>query len=119
MRRFKVNLYQGIFPERRIFIMSGNKGNGGFALFCCFIALGVSAVIAFITYLLPLVSDSIVIGGDVMNILGIIFEVSSLVGLGFGAFAFAARRGFIVKLLTTIFVLVFLVAVVLAIIGII
>ncbi len=98
--------------------MSGNKGNGGFALFCCFIALGVSAVIAFITYLLPLVSDSIVIG-DVMNILGIIFEVSSLVGLGFGAFAFAARRGFIVKLLTTIFVLVFLVAVVLAIIGII
>lgn len=54
-----------------------------------------------------------------MNILGIIFEVSSLVGLGFGAFAFAARRGFIIKLLTTIFVLVFLVAVVLAIIGII
>lgn len=99
--------------------MGGNKGNGGFALFCCFIALGVSAVIAFITYLLPLVSDSIVIGSDVMNVLDIVLKVSSLVGLGFGAFAFAARRGFVVKLLTTIFVLVFVVAIVLAIIGII
>lgn len=99
--------------------MSGNRESGGFALFCCFIALGVSAVIAFITYLLPLVSDGIVIGGGVMNVLDIVLKVSSLVGLAFGAFAFAARRGFIVKLFTTIFVLVFVVAIVLAVIGII
>ena len=99
--------------------MGGNKGNGGFALFCCFIALGVSAVIAFITYLLPLVSDSIVIGGDVMNVLGIVLKVSPLVGLGFGAFAFSARSGKLVKFLTAIFVLVFVVAIVLAIVGII
>ena len=96
--------------------MGNNKGNGGFALFCCFIALGVSAVIAFITYLLPLVSD-IAIGDNVMNILDLVLKISSLVGLGFGAFAFAARRGFVVKLLTTIFVLVFVVAIVLAVIG--
>ena len=81
-------------------------------------ALGVSAVIAFITYLLPLVSD-IAIGDNVMNILDLVLKISSLVGLGFGAFAFAARRGFVVKLLTTIFVLVFVVAIVLAVIGII
>ena len=96
-----------------------HKGNGGFALFCCFIALGVSAVIAFITYLLPLVSDSIVIGSKVMNILDLVFKIASLVGLSFGAFAFAARRGKFVKLLTTIFVLVFVVAIVLVVVGII
>ncbi len=93
--------------------MGRNSGNGGFALFCCFIALGVSAVIAFITYLLPLISDSFVIGGSVMNILDIILKVSSLVGLGFGAFAFAARRGKLVKFLTVIFVLIFVVAIIL------
>ncbi len=98
--------------------MGRDNGNGGFALFCCFIALGVAAVIAFITYLLPLVSDSIVIGGDVMNIMDIVFKVAALVGLAFGAFAFASRRGFIVKILTAIFVLVFVVAIVLVIVGI-
>lgn len=98
--------------------MGNNKENGGFALFCCFIALGVSAVIAFITYLLPLVSDSIVIGSKVMNI-DLVFKIASLVGLSFGAFAFAARRGNFVKLLTTIFVLVFVVAIVLVVVGII
>ena len=54
-----------------------------------------------------------------MNILEIILKVSSLVGLSFGAFAFAARRGAIVKLLTAIFVMVFIVAIVLGIMGII
>ena len=98
--------------------MRENKGSGGIALLFCFIALGVSAAIAFITYLLPLVSDRIVIGGEVMNILEIILKVSSLVGLSFGAFAFAARRGAIVKLLTAIFVMVFIVAIVLGIMGI-
>lgn len=99
--------------------MGENKGNGGFALFFCFIALGVSAVIAFITYLLPLVSENIVVGSETMNILELILKISSLIGLGFGAFAFAARRGALVKLLTAIFVLVFVVAIVLAIVGII
>ena len=48
--------------------MRENKGSGGIALLFCFIALGVSAAIAFITYLLPLVSDRIVIGGLVRAI---------------------------------------------------
>lgn len=99
--------------------MVKNKGNGGFALFCCFIALGVSAAIAFITYLLPLISDNIVIGSEVMNVLELVFKVSSLIGLSFGAFAFVARRGGIVRFLTVIFVLVFVIAVILEIIGII
>lgn len=99
--------------------MVNNKGNGGFALFCCFIALGVSAAIAFITYLLPLINGSIVIGSEVMNVLEIIFKVSSLIGLSFGAFAFAARRGGVVRFLTIIFVLVFIIAIILEIVGII
>lgn len=99
--------------------MNDNRANGGFALLCCFIALGVSAAIAFITCLLPLISDSIVIGSDVLNVLGIVLNVSSLAGLGSGAFAFAGRRGTLVKLLTTVFVLVFVVAIVLGIVGII
>lgn len=95
------------------------KNNGGFALFFCFIALGISAVIAFITYLLPLISEDIVVGGNVMSILDIILKVSSLLGLAFGAFAFASRRGWVIKLLTVLFVLVFIVAIVLVIVGII
>ena len=90
----------------------GNRENGGFALFCCFIALGVSAVIAFITYLLPLVS-SVNIGDDVMNILEIVFNVSTLVGVSSGALAFARRCGKLIKILTALFVLVFVVAIVL------
>lgn len=94
------------------------KGNGNFALFCCFIALGVSAVIAFITYLLPLVSN-VSVGDSAMNILGIILNVATLVGVACGALAFAARRGKLIKILTAIFVLVFVVAIVLNILNII
>ena len=72
--------------------MGDKKGNGGFALLCCFIALGVSAVIAFITYLLPIVSD-VTVGVNVMNILDIVLSVVTLLGLAFGAFAFAGRHG--------------------------
>lgn len=57
--------------------MGDKKGNGGFALLCCFIALGVSAVIAFITYLLPIVSD-VTVGDNVMNILDIVLSVVTL-----------------------------------------
>ena len=92
------------------------SGNGGFALFCCFIALGVSAVIAFINYLLPQISD-VSLGDNVMEILGIVFNVSTLVGLGAGALAFAKRRGLLIKILTAVFVLVFVVAIVLRICG--
>ena len=91
-------------------------GNGGFSLFCCFIALGVSAVSAFITYLLPLVSDA-EIGDGVTGVIGIIFQVSTLVGVSFGALAFARRRGLFIKILTAVFVLVFVVAIVLNICG--
>ena len=91
----------------------GKNGNGGFSLFCCFIAFGVAAVIAFITYLLPLVSDSITIGSEAMNIMDIIFNVAALVGLTFGALAFAGRRGMLIKVLTGVFVLVFVVAIIL------
>ena len=86
--------------------MGDKKGNGGFALLCCFIALGVSAVIAFITYLLPIVSD-VTVGDNVMNILDIVLSVVTLLGLAFGAFAFAGRHGGFVKVLTALFVLVF------------
>lgn len=88
------------------------KGNGSFALFCCFVALGVSAVLAFITYLLPLISSAS-ISDDAINIMGIILNVSTLVGVSCGALAFAARRGKLIKLLTALFVLVFVVAIVL------
>ena len=85
-----------------------NKENGGFALFCCFAALGVAAVIAFITYLLPLVAD-VSLGDKTMGILQLVLM---------GAFAFAGRHGALVKILTVIFVLVFVVAIVLSIVGI-
>lgn len=88
------------------------KGSGGFALFCCFISLGVSAVIAFITYLLPLISD-MTADSNAMGIMGIILNVSTLVGVSCGALAFAERHGKLIKILTAIFVLVFVVALVL------
>ncbi len=87
-------------------------GNGGFSLFCCFIALGVSAVLAFITYLLPLVS-SVEVGDKATNVLGIILNISTLVGVSFGALAFSKRRGLLIKILTAVFVLVFVVAIIL------
>ncbi len=89
-----------------------DRGNGGFALFCCFIALGVSAVIAFITYLLPLVSD-VAIGDTAMSVLEIILNVSTLAGVACGAFAYAQRSSKLVKILTASFVFVFVVAIVL------
>lgn len=98
--------------------MGDKKGNGGFALLCCFISLGVAAVITFIAYLLPLISSDITVGGDVMNILDLVCKIVSLIGLAFGAFAFAGRRGAFVKALTAIFVLVFAAAIVLVIVGI-
>ncbi len=96
--------------------MGDKKGNGGFALLCCFIAFGVAAVIAFILYLLPLVSD-VTVGSNVMDILSLIFTIASCVGLAFGALAFAGRHGGFVKVLTAIFVLVFIAAIVLIVVG--
>ena len=98
--------------------MGDKKGNGGFALLCCFVALGVAAVITFITYLLPLISTDIAVGGDVMKILDLVCKIVSLIGLAFGAFAFAGRHGGFFKVLTAIFVLVFVAAIVLVIVGI-
>ena len=89
-----------------------SNGNGGFALFCCFIALGVSAVIAFITYLLPLISD-VTASSNAIGIMEIILNVSTLVGVSCGALAFAQRHGMLIKILTVIFVIVFVVALVL------
>lgn len=99
--------------------MKNNNESGGFALLCCFLALGLSAVIAFITYLLPLINSGIEVNGNVIDILNFIFKISALVGLSAGALAYAARRGYIVKILTALFVLVFAVAIILNIIGII
>lgn len=98
--------------------MEKKGGNGGFALLCSFIALGVAAIIAFITYLLPLIGAGISIGDNVMNVLDLIFKAAALIGLSFGAFAFAARRGGFVKFLTALFVLVFILAIIFVIIDI-
>ena len=94
-----------------------NKGNGGFALCCCFAALGVAAVIACITSLLPLVAD-VSLGDKTMGILQLVLMIVMFIGVLFGAFAFAGRHGALVKILTVIFVLVFVVAIVLSIVGI-
>ena len=98
--------------------MGDKKGNGGFALLCCFIALGVSAVIAFITYLLPIVSD-VTVGDNVMNILDIVLSVVTLLGLAFGALVFPGTPGGFIKVLTALFVLAVVVAYVLMIVRII
>lgn len=93
-----------------------DKNNGGFALLACFIALGASAVIAFITYLLPLAG---VEGADgVLGVLQIILQISLFIGVVFGAFAFAGRRGLITKILLFAFVTVFAAAIILGIINI-
>ncbi len=99
--------------------MSKNNGNGGFALFLCFGALGVAAVIAFITYLLPLCGVEVLEpGSKVAEILKLVLQVVLFLGVLFGAFAFAGRHGVLVKILTAIFTIVFLVAIVLYIINI-
>ncbi len=99
--------------------MSKNNGNGGFALFCCFAALGIAAVIAFITYLLPLCGvEAFEPGSKTAEIIQLVFQIVLFLGVLFGAFAFAGRHGVLVKILTAIFVLVFVAAIVLNIVGI-
>ena len=99
--------------------MSKNNGNGGFALFCCFAALGIAAVIAFITYLLPLCGvEAFEPGSKMAEIIQLVFQIVLFLGVLFGAFAFAGRHGVLVKILTAIFVLVFVAAIVLNIVGI-
>ncbi len=96
--------------------MSDNSKKSGLvsiSSFACFIALGVSAVLAFITYLLPLAVESFSLGENVVSILQLISQISSLIGLGFGALGFAATHGKLAKFLTFLFVLVFIVAIVL------
>ena len=99
--------------------MSKNNGNGGFALFCCIAALGIAAVIAFITYLLPLCGvEAFEPGSKTAEIIQLVFQIVLFLGVLFGAFAFAGRHGVLVKILTAIFVLVFVAAIVLNIVGI-
>lgn len=89
---------------------------GFIAGFGCFIAFGVAAVVCFINYLLPLIAN-VTIGDTAWSVLNLIFEIAALIGLGFGALSFASSRGKLVKILTGIFVLVFIVAIVLAILA--
>lgn len=90
---------------------------GFIAGFGCFIAFGVAAVVCFINYLLPLIIVDVNIGDTAWSVLNLIFEIAALIGLGFGALSFASSRGKLVKILTGIFVLVFIVAIVLAILA--
>ncbi len=81
----------------------------------CFIALIVAAVVAFVTYLLPLISDA-QLGDSVMNILTVVYNVAALIGLCFGALSFASARGKLAKFLTFLAVAIFIAAIVLMII---
>ncbi len=92
-----------------------DKNNGNFALLACFIALGASAIIALITYLLPLAGVDV--AGSVLNVLQIILQIAMFVGIVFGAFAFASRRGLVTKILLFAFIAIFAVAIVLGIIN--
>lgn len=94
----------------------GDKKGGGIALLCCFIALGVAAVIAFITYLLPACGVSV--SSTVTDVLDLVFKIVTLIGLVLGAFAYARRHGKIIKILTAIFALIFVVAIILVIVNI-
>ena len=76
-------------------------------------------MIAFITYLLPLCGvEAFEPGSKTAEIIQLVFQIVLFLGVLFGAFAFAGRHGVLVKILTAIFVLVFVAAIVLNIVGI-
>ena len=92
---------------------------GQIAGFICFLALGVAAVIAFVAYLLPLVinvdPDSALY--KVIGVFETILPIVSLVGLVFGAFSFAANHGLVVRILLGVFIVVFIAAIIMLILG--
>lgn len=62
-----------------------------FVRICSYIALVLAAVLIFINNLLPLIG--IEIQGLFFNILGLIKDIALLIGIAFGAFAFARAHG--------------------------
>ncbi len=58
---------------------------------CSYVALVLAAVLIFINNLLPLIGISI--SGQFFNILGLIKDIALLIGISFGAFAFARAHG--------------------------
>ena len=58
---------------------------------CCYIALILAAVIIFVNNLLPLCGINV--SGPVMKALATVRDIALLIGIVFGAFAFARSKG--------------------------
>ncbi len=58
---------------------------------CCFIALLLAAVLIFINNLLPLCG--VELGGPILRALTLVKDLALLIGIIFGAFAFARSKG--------------------------
>lgn len=58
---------------------------------CCFVTLILAAILIFINNLLPLIK--VEVSGGFLNVLVLIKDIALLLGIFFGAFAFARARG--------------------------
>ncbi|MBR2616646.1 MAG: hypothetical protein IKC56_00210 [Clostridia bacterium] len=67
------------------------KEKNDFVKFCSFWALVIAALIIFINNVLPKIG--ITITGKVVNVLGLVSNIALLLGIAFGAYAYADNKG--------------------------
>ncbi len=58
---------------------------------CCFIALGLAALLIFINNVLPLIGVNM--SGTLIGVLALIKDIALLLGIAFGAYRFARAHG--------------------------
>ena len=64
---------------------------GDFINLCCFIALGLAALLIFINNVLPLIGVNM--SGTLIGVLALIKDIALLLGIAFGAYRFARAHG--------------------------
>lgn len=93
-----------------------NRNNGGSTRYdvikiCCYIALVIGALFVFINTLLPICGVDV--SGRLFNILATIERIAFLIGVGLAAYGFAIRKG-----RKSVWYIIFVIAIVLFIVGI-
>ncbi|MBO5045480.1 MAG: hypothetical protein J6C93_01245 [Clostridia bacterium] len=72
---------------------------------CCYVALILAAVLILVYNVLPLIGVNI--GGKVIGALSLVKDIALLLGIGFGAYAFAASHGKAAKIVFWIALVVY------------
>lgn len=72
---------------------------------CCYVALILAALLILVYNVLPLIG--VKIGGTILNALSLIKDIALLLGIGFGAYSFAASHGKVAKIIFWIALVVY------------